>query len=129
MPFSPPSFRHRSSAGGETSVFAVGRRVYVACPAGGPARATVTDETGTKPLCSLSDGTEVQIVAWWPRGSGGTRYRVRCPPDNVEGWLPARNLRSTRVAAAPTPTTGVPPVPTGTRASGDTHRRFGQRSE
>jgi len=128
MPFAPRSFRPRSSAGGAASVLAVGRRVFVACPSDGPGRATVTDEAGTKPLRTLSDGTEVQIVAWRPRGVNGTRYRVRCPPDDLEGWLPARNLRGLRVPA-PVPAAAPPPAAPGVvRAGGDTHRRLGQRS-
>jgi hypothetical protein len=41
------------------SVFAIGRRVYVACAGGRSARVTLTDEADRRPLASLGDGTEV----------------------------------------------------------------------
>ena len=130
MPLAPRSFRPRSPGGTDASVLAVGRRVFVACVPFGPGRATLTDELGTKPLRTLADGTEVQIVAWRPRGAAGTRYRVRCPPDDFEGWLPARNLRGTQappphLAGSAPATSSVPPE---RGEPGDTHRRFGQRS-
>ena len=132
MTLAPRSFRPRSSTRDDASVLAVGRRVFVACPSDGAGRATVTDEAGIKPLRTLSDGTEVQIVAWRPRGVNGTRYRVRCPPDDLEGWLPARNLRGSRAPAPVPPTPAMPaPVPAAPGVGherGDTHRRFGQRS-
>lgn len=128
MPLAPRSFRPRSPGGTDASVLAVGRRVFVACPSDGSGRVTLMDEVGTKPLRTLAAGTEVQIVAWRPRGTAGTRYRVRCPPDDLEGWLPARNLRGTQ---APSPAPGSAPspsVPPARGESSDTHRRFGQRS-
>ncbi|MCW5889352.1 MAG: hypothetical protein KIT14_02245 [bacterium] len=52
---------------------------------------------------TLDEGTVVDIVAWKPRGSGGTRYRIRCTDDaGCEGWVGSANL-----AAIPTP----PPRP------------------
>src|SRR5262249_58845287 len=42
----------------------------------------------------LADGTEVEILAWRPRGFHGTRYRVRATRDGLEGWLAVDNLRS-----------------------------------
>jgi hypothetical protein len=96
------SSRPRTSAKG--TVFAVGRRVYVACSV---ARVTLTDEAGEKSVGSLKRGTQVEIVAWRPLGPDGTRYRVRSPLTGVEGWLGVGNISGVNS-----------PVPT--RASGRT---------
>src|SRR5262245_12963140 len=91
-----------------TSVFAVGRRVYVACAGERSARVTLTDDAGQTPLATLSDGTEVSILAWRPGWAGATRYRVRVTASDIEGWLSVANLRSTE-AAAPLAPSGPPP--------------------
>jgi hypothetical protein len=111
------------------SVFAVGRRVYVACVGDRLAHVALTDDAGADAQTRLADGTEVEILAWRPRGSRGTRYRVRATRDGREGWLAVENLRST-------PSTGsspiaLPPVasdqaPLRVTASGDSRRRFGE---
>lgn len=92
MVFSP-SFRHPPPGRAKASVFAVGSRVYIACAEGPRERVTLTDERGATSVASLTDGTEVDIVAWQPRGSQGTRYCVRSSREGFEGWLPAVNLR------------------------------------
>jgi len=114
----------------QASVFAVGRRVYVACSEDHPAPVALTDAAGTDALTPLADGTEVEILAWRPRGSDGTRYCVRSTCNGVMGWLPVDNLRNTRAAApapaeAPSARAGDPGpaiVPD------DGKRRFGQRA-
>ena len=88
------------------------------------------DETDKKPLASVSDGTEVRILAWRPGWSGSTRYRVRGTDSELEGWLPVNELRSTKVAIAPP--TAVSPSPAivssvAPTAASDSGRRFGQR--
>src|SRR5712692_1550313 len=114
------------------AVFPVGRRVYVACADERPARVTMTDEAGTRPLTSLGDGTEVAILAWRPGWAGGTRYRVRATDSGLEGWLPVGNLRSTKAAIAsvatalPPPVVGAAPLRVGEGA--ESGRRFGQHS-
>ena len=115
------------------SVFAVGRRVYVAACAGDrSARVTLTDDAGKRTLASLGDGAEVVILAWRPGWAGATRYHVRVVDSGLEGWLPVGNLRSTEVAISAAPT--VPPPPTvrpQPRQVGEIEgprRRFGQRS-
>src|SRR5437867_12841118 len=109
------------------AVFAVGQRVYVACADERPARVTLMDEAGTRPLTSLGDGTEVAIVAWRPGWAGATRYRVRATDSGLEGWLPVGNLRSTEAATAlPTPAVGAAPLRVGEPA--ESGRRFGQHS-
>jgi hypothetical protein len=112
------------------SVFAVGRRVYVACAGDRSARVTLTDEADRRPLASLGDGTEVAILAWRPSWAGNTRYRVRATDSGVEGWLPVGNLRSTEAAISSAPTAPPPPVrPAPLRAweFAGSGRRFGQR--
>jgi hypothetical protein len=110
------------------AVFAVGRRVYVACAGDRSARVTLTD-AADRPLESLGDGTEVAILAWRPGWSGTTRYHVRATHSGLEGWLPVGNLRSTEAAIASSPTAPPPPLvhPTPLRV-GESGRRFGQRN-
>jgi hypothetical protein len=112
------------------SVFAVGRRVYVACAGDRLAHVALTDDAGADARSRLADGTEVEILAWRPRGSNGTRYRVRATREGLEGWIAGNNLRSTLVAvSAPSE---PPPTATGSAPrvtdSGDAGRRFGQRA-
>ena len=109
------------------SVFAVGRRVYVACAGDGPAHVTLTDDAGAA-RTRLTDGTEVEILAWRPRKHDGTRYRVRVTREGFEGWRAGDNLRSTRVAiSAPMkPPAGTEAVPRAMDPR-DAARRFGQR--
>ena len=81
------------------SVFAVGRRVYVACAGDGPAHVTLMDDVGAA-RTRLTDSTEVEILAWRPRKFDGTRYRVRVTREGFEGWLAGDNSRSTPVASS-----------------------------
>ena len=110
------------------SVFAIGRRVYVACPGDGPAHVALTDDGADAPT-HLTDGTEVEILAWRPRKFDGTRYRVRVTREGFEGWLAGDSLRSTPVAIS------VPREPPAASESvpramdpRDAGRRFGQRA-
>ena len=113
------------------SVFAVGRRVYVACEGDRSAPVTLMD-ANKKPLATLRDGTEVAILAWRPGWGGATRYRVRATDSHLEGWLPVGNLRGTEAAIASVPT--APPAPAVGAAplrvgeSAESGRRFGQHS-
>jgi len=87
------------------TVFAVGQRAFVHGPAVAGRLVTLTDQHGTIPQTALEDGVEVQVLAWRPRGSSGTRYRVR-EATGVDGWLAADELRTTAVRppeAAPEP--------------------------
>ena len=74
-------------------ILAVGRRVLVNGNGDRSRRVTLTDPTGTTATGLLADGTEVEILAWQPRGAGGTRYRIRATTGDVQGWLAAANLR------------------------------------
>jgi len=113
-------------------VFAVGRRVRVAGSSENAAGVTLMDETGTTAIGKLSGGSEVEILAWRPRGAEGTRYRVRATRNALEGWLGVASLSSPakpsalvrRIAAA------APPVPAlASGKSGDSGRRAGPRSK
>ena len=124
----PSWFRAAPLIRPRASVFAVGRRVYVACAGDGPAHVTLMDDVGAA-RTRLTDSTEVEILAWRPRKFDGTRYRVRVTPEGFEGWLAGDNLRSTPVAIsapmeAPAATESVPRA----MDPGDAGRRFGQRA-
>ena len=121
-----------SSARPRAAVFAVGRRIYVACPNGSSSCVTLTDDLGTVPVGSLVDGSEVTIVAWRPGVAGKTRYRVRATDTGIEGWVAVGELRSTKIAIAPAPAAAPQssnPAPPRVSAFGDSVRRFGQRRE
>ena len=125
----PSWFRAAPLVRKQPSVFAVGRRVYVACAEGGPAHVALTDDAGADARTRLTDGTEVEILAWRPRKFDGTRYRVRVTREGFEGWLAGDNLRSTRVAIS-APMEPPPATESVPRAMdpGDAGRRFGQRA-
>jgi len=129
MPFSPARVRAPARSHVRAAVFAVGRRVFIAGARGPSARVTLTDDADT-PLASLSEGAEVTIVAWRPGWADTTRYCVRVTDSGLEGWLPAGDLRGTKVAI-PSPPAPPPPLaarPTVARAakSEASGRRFGQ---
>ena len=96
-----PVSRYRASpapsARSAGAVFAIGRHVFVAGAMASKSGVMLTDDSGSNASGKLRDGTEVEIVAWRPRGTLGTRYLVRSPLHGVEGWLGAGQLRGTRV--------------------------------
>ena len=125
----PSWFRAAPLVRPRASVFAVGRRVYVASAGDGLAHVALTDDAGADARTPLTDGTEVEILAWRPRKFDGTRYRVRVTREGFEGWLAGDNLRSTPVAISapiepPAATASVPRA----MGPGDAGRRFGQRA-
>jgi hypothetical protein len=134
-PFFPQSHgvqppRPRSS----TPVLAVGHRVLVSCPGNGSHGVTVTDSDGTTPLATLADGAEVEIVAWQPRGAGGTRYRIKTANGGTQGWLAAANLRPRplppeppRVAPTPPPPASPPPTQAAASARAAAKKRVRKR--
>ena len=119
-----PSFRRSPPGRVKTPVFAVGSRMYVACAEGPQARVTLTDDGGATSVASATDGTEVDIVAWRPNGSQGTRYCVRSFEGGFEGWLPAVNLRRSLSPISLPPLRPTPARPENVLDSG---HRFGQR--
>src|SRR2546428_12016719 len=88
MRFSQGPSRGPSPERVRVPVFAIGRRVRVACAGGNSAGVTLTDDTGTNALGSLSDGSEGEILAWRPRGAEGTRDPGRATRNAPGGWLP-----------------------------------------
>ena len=132
MRFSQGPFRGHSPVRVRAAVFAVGRRVYVACSKDRAARVALTDDAGVSALANVTDGTEVEILAWRPLGSAGTRYRVRSTRDGLEGWLAVGNLRGTLVPEAAAPAQPAPSdtasAPRRAEQSGSSGRRFGQRA-
>ena len=109
MYFSQRSFRRPASGRGGPPAIAVGWRAYVACSGDGRAPVALTDDSHTTALASLADGTEVEVLAWRPLGSAGTRYRV-ATRDGREGWLAAGNLRNSKSALPATPVAPALPV-------------------
>jgi hypothetical protein len=110
---------------GSKVVLAVGQLVFIN-PGDARRPVSLTDEHGVPAATMLSDGDEVEIIAWRPRGSTGTRYRVRRRACGTDGWLAAEELRAT--AARPVPadaTAPEPPSPTGFHGGG---RPFGSRA-
>ncbi len=133
MPFSHRPFRRLSPVRVGAPVYAVGWRAYVACPGDSRARVALTDDVGTNALGSLPHGSEVEILAWRPRGAGGTLYRVRATRDGLEGWLAVGNLRSAQTIVSSALTGSTPSATRSTSlrpgVSRNSKGRFGQRSE
>ena len=92
-------------------VLAVGQRAFVHSPANVSYGVLLTDNNGNPGAVSLRDGTEVEVLAWRPRGSAGTRYRVCDRSDGADGWLAAEELRATAVRATPEPPPAAPSSP------------------
>ena len=109
-------------------VLAVGQQVFVNSLGIPPRPVELGDESGAVLSGEyLSDGAEVEVIAWRPRGAADTRYRVRAR-DGAVGWVAAGNLRRSVVppppAASPPPTAATAPRGTSTADEG---RRFGAR--
>jgi hypothetical protein len=74
----------------------------VTAQGGGSDRVTLTDDGGTSALATISDGVEVEIVAWRPR-RGATRYRVVSKDGRFDGWVGAANLKPCPLPPPPKP--------------------------
>jgi hypothetical protein len=105
-------------------VLAIGQRVFVHCVGDRNGSVVLADEAGKALRSTLADGVEVEVVAWRPRGSGGTRYRVRAAGDGTDGWVHSSNLRTMLV---PPPVVAPPPGAPVATDPGPAGRRFGQR--
>jgi len=130
MRFGPGPIRRPSPTRVRDAVFAVGGQAYVAGSQDLVGRVVLTDDANANVVATVTDGTQVEILAWRPRGSGGTRYRVRSTGNGLEGWIPVGNLRSARSAVSPAIVKSPPPTrPPVQRASesGASKRRFAQR--
>jgi hypothetical protein len=103
---------------------AIGQRVFVDSAGSRSGSVALSDVSGKiASAVHLPDGSEVQVVAWRPRGANETRYRVQ-GPQGVDGWLPAENLRSTLVAV---PRVEPASMPDARLVTADGTRPFGQR--
>ncbi len=92
-------------------VLAVGRHVFVNGSLDPSRPVLFTDEYGKCPTTvRLQDGAEVEVLAWRPRGSAGTRYRVRTQADGADGWLGADELRATAMRLPAEPALAASPV-------------------
>ena len=123
MPFTPTRQRAGHPPRRRQAVLAVGQRVFINRPTNTGVPVSMTDERGIPAAAVLHDGAEVEIIAWRPRGSTGTRYRVRNHSDGSDGWLAANELRATAVRPAPEPTD--PATPPANHGFG---RPFGSRA-
>jgi hypothetical protein len=126
-------------------IIPIGGRVFMHCRAGASRSVPLADESGRELSgTSLTDGVEVQVVAWRPRGPTDTRYRVRTiAGERLEGWVFAQELRRRQIPAAEdaasAPSAIAPAHPVVPRApvpqrqparpskADDAGRRFGER--
>jgi hypothetical protein len=102
----------------------VGHRAFVnRVPTQGLGAVPLTDERDRRTLRTLSDGQEVEILAWRQRPH--VRYHVRCVSRGVEGWLDAECLRATRTPLPEAAPVGSVPRP---RAANVGDRRMRSRA-
>jgi hypothetical protein len=103
MAFVPSRQRSVRPASKPRIVLAVGQRAFVHSPIDTSRVVLLTDDHGNPEGTGLTDGTEVEVLAWRPRGSNGTRYRVCRRIEGTDGWLAAEELRTTAIRATPEP--------------------------
>ena len=97
---------------GDGNVLAVGWRVLVASPEGKGHRVPLTDSEGTTTVTTVPHGAEVEILAWRPRRSGTTMYRVQPTSGGKEGWVSGASLKARPAPAPrPAPKPAVQPAP------------------
>ena len=101
MAFVPSSRPRSARPRSPRLVLAVGQRAFVHAPGGTSRLVSLTNGDGIPGATALCDGTEVEVLAWRPRGSTGTRYRIRHRSDGADGWVAAEELRTTAVRATP----------------------------
>ena len=124
MSFVPARKRSTQGPRAPRVVLAVGQRVFVHGLSDGGRPVLMTDEHGIPVTAGLRDGVEVEVLAWRPRGSAGTRYRVCDRADGIDGWLAADELRTTAMRPIPDPATITTQAP----LSLMDYRPFGSRS-
>lgn len=84
-------------------LFSIGGHAFVHLPEAvrgdfGP----MIEKPGTpSPSHDLTDGQEVEILAWRPRSPLGLAYQIRRLSDGREWWIEALYLRKSVVAAQP----------------------------
>ena len=97
---------------GDGNVLAVGWRVLVVSPEGKGHRVALMDSEGTTTVTTLPHGAEVEILAWRPRRSGATMYRVQPTSGGKEGWVSGASLKARPAPAPrPVPKPAVAPTP------------------
>jgi hypothetical protein len=101
-------------------VLAVGQRAFVHSPAQQSHVVFLTNEHGIPGDTVLRDGSEIEVVAWRPRGLDGTRYRIRGCADGADGWLAAEELRTTAAPATPDEHAATAPAAAGRPFGGRT---------
>ena len=85
-------------------VLAVGGRAYINLPDPDPRRAGYVPMLGDDPTpneTGLSEGQEVEILAWRPQARHGLSYQVRRLADGRQCWLLSRYLSKTPQVATP----------------------------
>ena len=97
---------------GDGNVLAVGWRVLVVSPEGKGHRVALMDSEGTTTVTTLPHGAEVEILAWRPRRSGATMYRVQPTSGGKEGWVSGASLKARPAPPPrPVPKPAVDPTP------------------
>ena len=97
---------------GDGNILAVGWRVLVASPEGKGHRVPLTDSEGTTTVTTVPHGAEVEILAWRPRRSGATMYRVQPTSGGKEGWVSGASLKARPAPPPrPVPKPAVDPTP------------------
>jgi len=84
-------------------LLAIGRHAFVHLPhaSGRPGEsAPMSDDAGWAVANDLTDGQEVEIMAWRPRSPQGLAYRIRRLSDGKEWWIQALYLRQSSLVAA-----------------------------
>ena len=109
MAFVPSRPRPPRAARQPRIVLAVGQRAFVHSPTDTSRLVALTNDHGIPGAMALRDGTEVEVLAWRPRGSAGTRYRVCHRVDGTDGWLAAEELRTTAIRSTHEPPPAMEP--------------------
>jgi hypothetical protein len=118
-------------------VIAIGQRVFVNCAASGDSGMLFLGDESGKTISTqrVTDGLEVEVIAWRPRGTNETRYRIKVLSTGADGWLSADNLRKLLVPLPPPASVGqeekriaggAGPVSPPRRSLDGGRRRFGQ---
>jgi hypothetical protein len=102
--------------------------MFINCPRDPRRGVALTDDAGRAQSRWLADGVEVEIVAWLPRGGGGTRYRVRSATEHADGWVGPSDLRYVPEPDPSAPEGPAPHLPLRPNvAPPESGRKFGQR--
>jgi hypothetical protein len=98
--YRPPAAKTPRTSKDE-ALFAVGWRAFVHWPqkSGDQVTSVPVASPGGDPVRNdLSDGQEVEILAWRPFATGGLSYQIRRLSDGSEYWVRALYLRKGKEA-------------------------------